>query len=97
MRVKSVVRQAPSRKAREGAHPQLFRPMSKTNLGYSSPLKRPTRPHGSIHAPALELAFAIGSFSHDPGSGLAGILRLALVRVELLLNGRFGVPGVRLA
>jgi hypothetical protein len=32
-RLKSAVRQAPSRKAREGAHPQLFRAMSKTNLG----------------------------------------------------------------
>src|SRR5208337_2349859 len=34
---------APSRKAREGAHPQLFRFMSKTNPGYTSPLKGPTR------------------------------------------------------
>ena len=41
--VNPAVRQAPSRKAREGAHPRLFRFMSKTNLGYSSALKRPTR------------------------------------------------------
>ena len=34
-RVKSTVRQAPSRKAREGAHPRLFRFMSKTKLGYT--------------------------------------------------------------
>lgn len=39
--------------------------------------------------------FVFGSFSHDPGSVLAGILWLALVRVELLSDGRFGVACVR--
>ena len=35
----------------------------------------------------LPYCFPLSSFSHDPGSGLAGILRLAFVRVKLLLDG----------
>jgi hypothetical protein len=39
----SAVRQATSRKAREVAHPQLFRSMLKNKPAYTSPLKWPTR------------------------------------------------------
>jgi hypothetical protein len=47
----STVRQALSRKAREGAHPQLFRSMSKTNLG-STPDNVADPPNGENCAPA---------------------------------------------
>lgn len=36
-------------------------------------------------------------FPDDPGSHLAGILRLALMRVELFLDGRLRVPHVRVS
>jgi len=40
----SAVRQATSQKAREVAHPQLFRSMLKDKPALYSPLKWPTRP-----------------------------------------------------
>jgi hypothetical protein len=43
----------------------------------------------------IERLFVFLSFVCGPGSGLAGVWQLALVSVELFVNGRFGVPGVR--
>jgi uncharacterized membrane protein YdcZ (DUF606 family) len=35
--------------------------------------------------------FVFVTLFHDPRSGLAGVLGLALVRIELLLNGTLGI------
>ena len=47
---------------------------------------------GAIAASRTPLWLASGL-----GDGLAGVHRLAVVRVELFLNGRFRVPSIRVS
>ena len=50
-------------------------PHERSNDGKSSPKRNPQ--------PEFPFGFHGGSLSHDPHSGLAGVQRLALMRVEL--------------